>query len=336
MKKLKVGIIGLGVGEKHIPAFESHPACEVVALCDFSKKKLAEMAIRYPKISQTTDSDEITNNMDIDVVSVASFDNYHFEQVSNSIINEKHVFVEKPLCLDLHEAVEIRRLLNESHGICLSSNLNLRTCPMFIYLKELVQSGDIGEVFYLEGDYLWGRIHKLTDGWRKDMPFYSIVYGAAVHMIDLLMWITQMKPVEVKGYGNRIATAHSDLKYNDFSAILLKFENGMIAKVSANSGCVYPHFHKVSVYGTSKTFFHDIMGGKIVTSREPQSEIISVKKNYPAVGEKAKVITTFIDSILDSDAEAIVSTKDVFDTMSVCFAAEKAINEGMNVLVKFI
>ena len=150
MKKLKVGIIGLGVGEKHIPIFESHPACEVVALCDFSKKKLSDITIRYPNIYQSANSDEIINNTDIDVVSVASFDNYHFEQVAKSIENKKHVFVEKPLCLEFFEAIEIRRLLNENPGICLSSNLNLPTCPIFIYLKELIQSGNLGEIFYLE------------------------------------------------------------------------------------------------------------------------------------------------------------------------------------------
>ena len=89
MKKLKVGIIGLGVGEKHIPIFESHPACEVVALCDFSKKKLSDITVRYPNIFQSANSDEILNDTNIDVVSVASFDKYHFEQVAKSIENKK-------------------------------------------------------------------------------------------------------------------------------------------------------------------------------------------------------------------------------------------------------
>lgn len=336
MSRLKVGIIGLGVGEKHIPAFESHPNCEVAALCDFSKNKLSVAAKHCPEAILTTDPDEILDNPVIDVVAIASYDNFHFEQVVKSIENKKHVFVEKPLCLDRHEAVVIRKLLNENPDIYLSSNLNLRTSPMFIRLRETIQSGDMGQVFYLEGDYLWGRIHKLTDGWRKDMAFYSIVYGAAVHMIDLIIWITGMNPVEVQGYGNSIATANSGFRYNDFAAILMKFENGMTAKISASGGCVYPHFHRVSVFGTDKSFLHDIYGGKMIISGEHGAEPIDVVEKYRATEEKGKIITSFIDAILDSQDKAIVSCDDVFNTMSVCFAAERAIQEGRPVRVEFI
>ncbi|MCF8131452.1 MAG: Gfo/Idh/MocA family oxidoreductase, partial [Deltaproteobacteria bacterium] len=226
MQKFKVGIIGLGVGEKQIPAFEGHPSCEVRAICDFSDKRLSAAAAYCPDAKLTNSAAHILDDPGIDIVSIASFDNYHFEQISTAIRNGKHVFVEKPMCLYFQEALMIQRLLGENPGIQLSSNLNLRTCPRFIRLKHLIKCGEMGQIPYLEGDYLWGRVHKLTKGWRKDMEFYSIIHGAAVHMVDLIMWITEKKPAEVHAYGNQMATANSGLRYNDFAVILMKFENG--------------------------------------------------------------------------------------------------------------
>lgn len=168
------------------------------------------------------------------------------------------------------------------------------------------------------------------------MEFYSIVLGAAVHMIDLLIWISGKNPLEVQGYGNQISTSGSGFRFKDFASILMKFENGMIAKVCANGGCVHPHFHRVTVFGTKKSFLHEISGGVWLESREPDAERVEVREEYPGVKERGKVITTFIDSILDPKARATVPTEDVFSTMSACFAAEKAINEEKTIKIEYI
>ena len=333
---MRAGIIGLGVGEKHIESYQGHPQCEVVALCDFSEEKISMVKNRYPGLKLTKKAEEILDDPEIDIVSIASFDNYHYEQIIQGLNNDKHLFVEKPLVLHPEEAKSIRKILNKKPSIRLSSNLNLRTTPRFIRLKEAVQSGELGRVYYLEGDYLWGRISKLTDGWRKEMDFYSIVHGAAVHMIDLILWIMEMKPLEVKGYGNRIATQNSGFKFNDFAVILMRFENGMIAKVSANGGCVHPHFHRMGVFGTKKTFSYDISGGKMIDSSDPNADIVALIEEYPATNERKKVITTFIDSILNTGTKPVVSCEEVFETLSVCFAAEKSIHENRSILVEYI
>ena len=336
MTKLRAGIIGLGVGEKHIEAFNAHPNCEVTAVCDFLEEKIPIAKRLCPNAKRTRKAQEVLEDPDINIISIASFDNYHFEQASTAIQNGKHVFVEKPLCLHFSEAVELRRLLIENPGIHLSSNLNLRTCPRFNSLKTLIQSGEMGQIVYVEADYLWGRIQKLTDGWRKNMEFYSIIHGAGVHMIDLIMWLIQMKPVEVQCYGNQIATANSGFGYNDFAVILMRFENGTIAKVTANGGCVHPHFHKLSVFGTERTFVNDDSGARLFESCDPESKPAKILEEYPGVKEKERTITSFVEAIMDPEKDAIVSCDDTFETISVCFAAEKAMTEGKPVPVEYI
>ena len=336
MKNLNVGIIGLGVGKNHIQAFENHPKCQVVAICDFSMEKLSASAKLCPGARMSRDADKIIKDPSIDIVSIASFDNYHFGQASKAIQSGKHVFVEKPFCLYFNEAVELRKLLSEHPEIHLSSNLNLRTCPRFNYFKTLIKSGEMGQIVYVEADYLWGRIQKLTNGWRKNMEFYSIIHGAAVHIIDLVMWITQMKPVEVQSYGNQIATENSGFRYNDFAVILMRFENGTVAKVTANGGCVHPHFHKLSVFGTDKTFVHDDSGARLFESRDPKAKPTEILEEYPGIEEKRNIIISFVEAIMNPKKKAIVSSNDSFETMSVCFAAERAMTERTPIRIEYI
>ncbi len=336
MKKIRVGVIGLGVGMKHVRAFESHPDCEMVAACDFSDDKLDIAKQHNTSLHVTKEAGEILDDPNIEVVSIASYDNYHFDQIVRALSNGKHVFVEKPLCMNFLEAVQIKKFLKENPDLQLSSNLNLRSCPRFIALRDEVSSGRMGDLFHVEGDYFWGRKKKLTEGWRKDMSFYSIVYGASVHMIDLILWITGEHPVEVQGYGNKIATAESSFRYNDLAVILMKFENNMTAKVCASGGCVHPHFHRMTAFGTKKTFVHEISGGKWLETSDPKAEKEDIVEEYPAKEEKDSIITSFVDSIINRSGKFLVPTEDIFSSMSVCFAAEKSIQEGMAVQIDYI
>ena len=239
------------LGEKHIEGFETRPVCRVVALCDFSNEKLKEITQRYADTKATNRAEEILVDPDIDIVSVASYDNYHAEQIVGALDNGKHVFVEKPLCLNEGEMHKIIAALNRKPGLKLSSNLVLRTNPRFSRIRDDIQRGSFGDVYYIEADYMWGRIEKFY-GWRSTMPFYSIIYGAAVHMVDLVMWLTGERPYEVQACGNAIATQETPLHYNSFAVLLLKFPSGRVAKVTGNGGCVHPHFHGLKVFGTKK------------------------------------------------------------------------------------
>ncbi|MBZ0166269.1 MAG: Gfo/Idh/MocA family oxidoreductase [Candidatus Omnitrophica bacterium] len=98
-KPLRVGIIGLGVGQAHAEAFAKHPGCAVVALCDFAAKKQDWAREHYPQVKVTAKAEEILTAPAIDVVSICSYDDMHYEQIMLAIKHDKHIFVEKPLCL---------------------------------------------------------------------------------------------------------------------------------------------------------------------------------------------------------------------------------------------
>jgi len=322
MKKLNVGIIGLGVGEQHIAGYHRHPACEVRVLCDFSDEKINWARQNYPGMRVVKEAAELLEDPDINIVSVASYDNYHYEQVLSAIINNKHVFVEKPVCLHERELNQIREALKERPQIRISSNLILRRCPRFLNLRKGILNGEYGSLFYVEADYNYGRIEKITEGWRGQLEYYSVVHGGAIHMVDLLLWLTGDEVSEVAAFGTNIATEGTQFQYNDMVVSLLKFQSGIIGKVGANFSCVFPHFHHLAVFGTKKTFINGRPNALVYESRDPGLKPVEVRDPYPGY-EKGDLIYSFVRSIVDG-TEAEVTKGDVLRAMSVCIAIEKA------------
>jgi len=333
MKKLKAGIIGLGVGEQHIAGYQSHPSCEVAALCDISDEKLNTAREKYLDLEITDNPSDILKDPEIDVVSIASYDDCHYGQIVEAIANGKHIFAEKPLCLYKKEANHIRSLLKDKNQLRMSSNLILRASPRFRHVKDMIKGGKFGELFCIEGDYNYGRLHKITDGWRGKIDFYSVVYGGGIHIIDLFLWLTGDTVVEVDAYGNNISS-RGKFKYNDTVVCILRFKSGMVGKLAVNYACVFPHFHPLTIYGTKATFVNGLEYGLFFTSRDPQQKPERIEAAYPGV-HKGDLIYSFIDSILNDSAPE-VSQEDVFKSMSVCFAIEKAIGENSRVEVEYI
>ncbi|MFH1537404.1 MAG: Gfo/Idh/MocA family oxidoreductase [bacterium] len=333
MKRLRAAVIGLGVGEQHIEGYESHPGCEVTTLCDFDDEKAAEAEKKYPDKKTVKDADEVLEDPEIDVVSITTYDNYHAGQVVKALKNGKHVFVEKPLCLYEDEARQIRAILCEKPELKISSNLILRMSPRFRLLKKIIREKELGEIFYMEGDYNYGRIHKITEGWRGRLDFYSVVYGGGVHIIDLLLWLTGDSVEEVKAYGTR-AARDSDFKYNDTVVSILKFRSGAVGKMTCNFACVHPHFHCLSLYGDKATFINGLENGFLYTSRDAGAKPKSIDAPYPGT-RKGDLIHSFVESIL-TGIESGVTQDEIFDCMSVCFAIEKSVNKSDAVKVEYI
>ena len=332
MTRLRAGVVGLGVGEQHIEAFEAHPDCEVVALCDFDAERLRDVAERYPGRRLTTDAHDVIDDPNVDVVSIASYDNFHHEQIRRAIMAGKHVFAEKPLVLSEDHAREIHALLAERPELKLSSNLPLRRSPRFVALRERVAAGQLGRLYYLEADYEYGRIHKIVDGWRGDLEFYSVVLGGGVHVIDLLLWLTGDRVVEVMAYGNRIATEETKFRYDDLVAALLRFESGVVGKVTCNFASVHPHFHSLELWGTEGSFLNGLDHASLWRRSADGIVHTPVDDPYPGV-HKGALIQGFLDSILGGSGPP-VSAAEVFDALSVCFAIDRSANQSEPVRVE--
>ncbi len=332
-KQINVGIIGLGVGEKHLETFQNDKRCAVHSICDFDEQKVNLISKKYNIKNISTDANKLISNPEINLISIASFDNYHHKHIINAINNNKHIFVEKPICQNQNELENIFLNLKKNKHIKMSSNLILRKTKRFLELKEHIEQDKLGQIYYVEGDYDYGRLNKITNGWRGKIPYYSVVGGGAIHLIDLLIWLLQKKPKLVFSMANKIVTSNKNFKHNDFVASLLKFNNGLIAKITSNFGSVTPHHHKLCIYGSKGTFIQSHSGSCYIYSRDPKQKLHHLTDNYPGT-HKGDMIPSFISSILDG-ATPEISIQEILDSMSITLHIEQSVNLNKQLLIKY-
>ena len=324
MSNLNVGVIGLGVGEQHIIGFLKSNNVKSVSIFDKDKKKINEIQKKYPLKKIYTNDTEMINDKEIDVISIASYDNCHFKQVMMSLERNKHVFCEKPICQNYQELEKISKLLKKKKKIIMTTNTVLRCSPRFIELKKKFENNSFGKVYFMEFDYNYGRLNKIIDGWRGKIKNYSVVLGGGVHMIDLLLWLKNSYPQKIKSFQNNLCIKKFNNTIQDFVISLLQFDDGSIAKVSSNFGCIYPHFHRVMVYGEKKPFEQSFKK-HIYLSLNNDNSILEeqAKGKYPGI-YKYDLIDNFISAILNN-TPIIISQKQMLNVMQLCLDINKSL-----------
>lgn len=336
MKLLRIGIIGLGVGEQHVRTYLNQPNCIVGAVCDLSEEKLNWAKNEFPGVKRIKNAQDIISDPKIDVISIASFDNDHAGQVIESLKAKKHVFVEKPICQTFEEVRQIKQVWTSKKGIplYLASNLVLREAPLYKWLREQIKQGTFGELYAIDGEYLYGRLHKITDGWRNSVENYSVMEGGGIHMIDLMLWLTSQRPSTVISAGNRICSEGTKFRYNDFVTSIMQFESGMIGRITANFGCAHRHQHVLRIYGTKATFIYDDAGPRLYSSRDPVIPGQKIELS-PLPATKGVLIPGFISAILTAK-DITHETEMIFDGICISTACDLAVKTQKREMIAYL
>ncbi len=330
-KKIEVGVIGLGVGRWHLQTYKDSKYVKKIHICDFNKN-LEKKMLKVSKKVSIAKFDDILKNKNVKIISIASYDNYHFSQIIKCLNNKKHVYVEKPICMTKKELKKII-ITQKKTGLYLSSNLVLRSNPLFKDLKKKIKNNFFGNVYYIEGDYLWGRANKFY-GWRSKLKYYSKIFGAAVHMIDTITWMLNEKPQFVFAEGNKIAT-QNQMKFNTFVFLNLIFKNNLIVKITGNGPCIHPHFHSINIFGSKKTFLHNHQSSKIFLKKKINN--LNIKNSeYPGKKSRKEVLNSFINGVIKNDPRKFqVDTGSVYDVMNICLSAEESMKIKKRIKINY-
>ena len=332
-KTIRAGIIGLGVGEAHLRSYQSVSGCEVLSICDIDPVRLKEIGDCYGISERSIDYRAITEHPDIDVVSICSYDDAHAKQLISALDHGKHVMVEKPFVLHRHESELVLESF-EKAGRFITSNLILRESPRFKAVKRMIETGEMGDIFHIEGDYLHKILWKITEGWRGKMDFYCTVYGGGIHLIDLMRWMMGQEITEVCAMGSDVLTQGTNYPNPDTLTTLMKYQSGATGKCTTTFGPQRTKFHSLNVFGTKKTFVNDIPNAKIFTGDDPVKDVHPMTIPYPAM-EKGDLLPDFIDDIRN-DRKPFINEVDIFRVMDVCFAAWEAVQKRTTVKVDYL
>ena len=151
-KKLRVGIIGTGwIAESHVESYKNMPDCEVVALADIIPGKAAAFAQKFgvPNARIYGHHSEMLAAEELDAVSVCTYNMQHACCTIDCLKKGIPVLLEKPMCVTLEEAVAIRKAEKES-GKFVSVGFQPRFDRNMQMVKQVVQSGELGKVYYIQ------------------------------------------------------------------------------------------------------------------------------------------------------------------------------------------
>lgn len=154
-KKVRVGIIGTGwIAGSHIEGYKKQPDVEVVALADLIPGKAEKFKKTYGVEGATCYEGEnahlkMIEAEKLDAVSVCTYNRAHTVCTVDALKHGLDVMLEKPMCVTMEEAIEIRKTEKET-GKFVSVGFQPRYDPRLVQLKEIVDSGVLGKIYYIQ------------------------------------------------------------------------------------------------------------------------------------------------------------------------------------------
>lgn len=241
MKKLGLGVLGLGEGRSIISAARQSDLWEVARLCDLNESLGRERCHEFNLEAScyTPDIDAMLADPAVDVVGIYTPDHLHAEHVVRALRAGKHVICTKPFLDDLSKAPEVLAAQRAS-GRQVMVGQSSRFFAPFARQREHFETGAFGEIITVEAYYHADHRWFLAKPWAKKDAF-KWLYGCISHPGDLVRWYLP-DIEEVMGYSRLSENGRSlGLAHPDTFHFVLKASNGAIARVSGSySGPVIP------------------------------------------------------------------------------------------------
>ena len=246
-RKLRIGIIGTGgISGSHIGAYLNQPDVELVAGCDLipgkAEAKFAEYEVRDAKFF--TDYKEMIDTVEMDAVSVCTYNRTHAECTIYALEHGLNVLLEKPMTVTLDEAIAIRKA-EKASGKLVSVGFQPRFDANMQMIKKIVESGELGRVYYVQTG--GGRRHGIPVSWSEtfienDKAGLGALGDIGCYSIDLVMnALGNPKPLTVSGtatdYFGTTPEAYSQVgkpecakkfSVDDFASAYIRLEGGII------------------------------------------------------------------------------------------------------------
>ena len=194
MNEVRVGIAGLGsFGELHAAALSSLPYVTLAKVCSRTAARAKEIFERYGAETFCTDYEELACSHDVDAVIVANRGGDHLKVVLPALEAGKHVLVEKPMADTLEDAQAMVSAAESASGAFMVGHI-CRFQACYLEAKRQVDAGAIGRVVSISAR------RNVLAAILSPGNLGNPVMEAAIHDIDLAMWIAGADVVESQGY----------------------------------------------------------------------------------------------------------------------------------------
>lgn len=329
MATLGVGVLGLRMGRNWAAAFAEDERTRLAAVYDPNEERAAEVVGELGG-EACASWQALVERTDVDVVVVASPDAFHAEQAVAAFGAGKHVIIEKPMVVTMEQCDAVVAAADAAGTIGMSGYV-LRQSPLGRKLKQLVDSGGLGEVFYAEGHYLVNFHFDTQPGlWRGSAEHrHWPLLGSACHVIDLLSWLVG-RITEVSCYANAMCYTPEQYPFWDCQVAACTFATGAVGRVLSAYAPVFPHENRYRLFGRTGTY--DGYTERLYLTEHDWEPFVPDE-----AGEKRSAVAGEADEFLRCLAAGEQPDMDIRNgayVAAVALAAEESIHTGQPVPVR--
>jgi predicted dehydrogenase len=242
MHKLRVGVIGLGIGRVHLRGYREHPGAEVVAAADLDPARREQARDEYGVPLLYASAEEMLAAADLDVVSICTPNSFHKPLALAAFEAGCHVLCEKPMALDAAEAEQMLAA-SEAARRRLMINFSYRFNAQAVALKKRVEDGWLGRAYF--GRTVWHRRRGVPGfgGWfgKKSMSGGGPLIDLGVHRLDLALWLMGYPEPEwvLANTWNALTGPVAEREgkpfdVEDFASAMIRFRDGSMLELEAS------------------------------------------------------------------------------------------------------
>jgi len=238
-----MGVVGCGYwGPNLVRNFHSLPGCDLRMICDKSTERLTHVRSLYPEVEGATDFNHVLNGANLDAVVIATSVKLHYPMAKASLLAGKHTLIEKPMASSSAECEELIEIARKN-GLVLMIGHTFLYSPVVRKIKQIIDSGDIGEIRYICA-------RRLNLGlFQKDI---NVAWDLAPHDISILLHIMEEQPISVNCHG----AAHITPGVEDVTCMNLNFSKERSAIIH-NSWLEPRKIREMTIVGSKRMIVYD-------------------------------------------------------------------------------
>jgi predicted dehydrogenase len=264
---IRVGLIGVGWGSVvQTPAFRMVPEFEVAALCSRRPERVAAAGEKLGIADVSTDWESFVQRDDLDVISVCTPVDLHYEQTMAAIAAGKHVLVEKPVGLNAGQTGEMlaaAEAAGVAHAVCFEG----RWEPSRLKIWEMVQAGHLGTPHFAmarSGADFWHSTRGLQSEWMydrsrgggylmgmgsHDVDYVCAMFGEPEAVCADVRTTVKERPRED---GSMLAVTADDT-----AVVTLRMKNGMLVNIITTAIAFQRNFRAFEAFGSEGSLVMD-------------------------------------------------------------------------------
>ena len=216
MTNIKVGVIGYGYwGPNIVRNFFATPDCTVRMVADGRPERLNLLAKTFPSIQGVRDAEDIIGSKEIDAIVIATPVHTHFALAKRSLLQGKHVLIEKPMTSSVREADELIELATKK-GLTLMADHTFLYTGAVQKMKEIIQTEVIGTPLYFDSS-------RINLGLFQ--PDINVLWDLAPHDISILTYLITEIPESINATG----ISHTGNQIENIAYLTVNYNSNFIA-----------------------------------------------------------------------------------------------------------